>query len=153
MILTGRFHATELDAAQEVASYLAARFVYTPDEKNAGCDEHWRSREEIEAKLLGDGALHDDCDGHAMAAVYLLADLGVKARVVLCWCEPGSGPNPYHAVCETESGYVLDNRDLGRVLTWSDRPLNEYTRDRMSGFFEFGEVGKWQTVAREAPPA
>lgn len=136
---------SELDVCEAVASWLAKRFVYTSDP--AGTD-HWRSRSEIAAQLKT-GELRDDCDGYAYAALYGLADHGIKARLVLCWTEPGSGANPYHAVCESESGYVLDNRNLGLVLTWKDRPLCDYTRHQMSGFVEFGEVGLWSDIQRK----
>ena len=140
---------SEREIAQKVSTFLARLFVYTPDKlTERDPEDYWRSRSEI-AEQIRSGELHDDCDGHAFAAVYGLADHGIRARVVLCWTEPGSGANPYHAVCETEKGYVLDNRFPGQVLSWADEPLCLYARDRMSGFFEFGEVAQWHSIKRE----
>lgn len=133
----------EIDICKDVAQFLARVFIYTSD----GPKDHWRSREEIAAQLKA-GVLKGDCDDWAWAAVYGMADHGIKARVILCWCEPGSGPNPYHAVAESEKGYVLDSRFPGLVLTWADHPLCEYAKDKMSGFSEFGE-SQWHSVKRE----
>lgn len=134
---------TERAATQTVANLMRERFTYKYDPPI----DTWPTRAQIERMMAELGKIHDDCDGHAFACVYALADLGIKARVVLCWVEPPI--NEYHAVCETEAGYVLDNRFLGDVLTWGDSPLCEYTRDRMSGYFEFGEVAMWHHVKRE----
>lgn len=139
---------SEREAAQAVATYLAKHFTYMPDKlQEGGHEDFWRSRSEIAEQLRSAGTLHDDCEGYAFAAVYGLADHGVKARVVLCWVEPPI--NSYHAVCETERGYVLDCRFPGQILSWADVPLCIYTRDRMSGFFEFGEVADWHQIAKE----
>lgn len=131
----------EIDICKDVAQYLARKFVWKADKFTCGREDYWRSCEEIAELLKGD-TFEDDCDGYSYAAVYGLAGHGVKARIILCWTEDGG----YHAVCESEKGYVLDCRNLGLVLTWSDRPLCDYVRDRMSGFAEFGEVGEWTKV-------
>jgi predicted transglutaminase-like cysteine proteinase len=129
----------EFEAVAQVAKFMQRVFEYKADPWNA---DHWMGRDEVEWQIVKTGQLVGDCDDHAFCAVYALADLGIPARVVLCWTETGE----YHAVCESKSGWVLDNRRLGVVETWET--LRDYRRDRMSGFFEFGEVAQWSYVQR-----
>jgi transglutaminase-like putative cysteine protease len=130
--------------ARAVADWLAGIFTYTPDaQRDFGIADSWPPRSQIEGELAGTGRIEGDCDDHAFAAVYALADLGVKARVVLCWAETGA----YHAVAEDETGYVIDNRFPGMPHTWAELLHTGYRRDRMSGFFEFGELAQWTYVA------
>lgn len=137
----------EYDGALYVARWLESVFTYAEDMPRAdGRSDRWPTRAEVEAQIHGTGRLIDDCDGHAFAAVYALADLGIKARVVLGWTEPPG--NVYHAICETAGGWVIDNRHPGQVLTWDSPQINRYVRDAMSGFFEFGEVAQWWRPAR-----
>jgi transglutaminase-like putative cysteine protease len=133
-------HLSELGRAEVVSAWLRRVFDYTADDALPG--DEWPTRAELEAEVDATGRIAGDCDDHAFAAVFALADLGVKARVMLVWTREGG----YHAVCETEAGWVLDNRHPQRVLVWSDREICDYTRDKASGFFEFGEAAQWNTV-------
>lgn len=141
----------EGDPVERVRAWLASVFIYTPDGFNPRLmdNEEWPTRAEIEGQFYGTGRIRDDCDGHAFAAVYALADLGVKARVVTCMTEPAAGDDGQvvprgHMVAETEAGLVLDNRYPDQFMTWDqlERGIG-YRRMAMSGFFEFGEVGAW----------
>lgn len=153
MLITGRYQ-TEYEAAVAVARWQAAVFMYVsdPERIDRRPADRWPPRAEIENLFRGTGKVRDDCDGGAFAAVYAMADLGFKARVLMGWTEPyrhadGKILSEYHMVCETDLGYVIDTRFPGRVLTWEDQP--KFTRDRMSGFFEFGEIAKWCSVKQE----
>lgn len=135
-------------ATKVVANWLRDVFDYVPDPlRPDGLMDEWPTRAEVEAKLAANnGRLPGDCDDHAFAAGLALADLGVRARVVLCYIETGG----YHAVCEDELGYVIDNRYPGRVLTWPELERIGYRRDRMSGYFAFGET-TWHLVDGGSP--
>jgi hypothetical protein len=138
---------SEKDAAKVIASWLNNRFVYTPDDFQYGF-EHWPTKTEIYENLQKNrNYFHDDCDGHAFAAIYAAHELGYKARSVACWTEPAYDPRDgkimprYHAVAEFESGRVVDNRYPGIVTSWPDLKRVGYRPHIMSGFFCFEEGG------------
>ena len=143
MLLKANRPLSEGEAAIEVQKFLNRRFRYTPDPKGR---DHWRHREEIESAIRTNGGeLQDDCDGHAFAAVYALADLGIKARVMTGYDENGG----YHAVAVTENGYVIDNRYPDQIITLNTKDPNgfpAFAPENMSSFVEFGEVGQWRSA-------
>lgn len=154
-------YKTEQGAAHHVAGLMADKFVYVRDQFSRYGQEyarsvqlslpppgydHWPGRADVVQQLRDTGSITDDCDGHAFACVYGMTDLGFKSRVLLGWAHFYNGQGwvrEYHAVCETEQGWVLDNMALGEVLWWGARHFAGFEKDQMSGFFEQGEVLQW----------
>lgn len=128
-----------------IVDWLAHHFQYLSDQEQYKVPDVWPTREDVSASLeKNEGVLVGDCDDHAFAAVFLCKDVAdLKARVVLCYVETGD----YHAVCETEQGWVLDNRFPGRLHTWDELERTGYKRDKMSGFFEYGDADRWVSCA------
>jgi hypothetical protein len=159
-------YKAEQGAAHHVAGLMADKFIYVRDQFSVYAEaytkahglaiappeyDHWPGRVEVVQQLRNTGNIRDDCDGHAFACVYGMTDLGFRSRVLLGWANFFDGQawrREYHAVCETEQGWVLDNMALGEVLWWGAKHFAGFEKDRMSGYFEQGELLQWTYCKR-----
>lgn len=128
----------------DVRAALAARFTYVPDaQRFPGVFDNWPTRAEVVDDLIGNnGHLLGDCDDCAFAAAYALHDLGLGARVVSGICETGEG----HMVCEDAAGNVIDNRNIGRLMTWDELEQIGYRSTQMNALDFEQSVGRWVFV-------